>query len=124
MYFRDMNIQIYQSIHYIDEEGYGSPLFINNDTLQYISVEYLENISDWNYSYELNESDRNVYHHFEAQNCSDANFMINTDLNFEKSYAAFLADPSNYNSKHFSAWEGYSLICPKINEKIKLKGTQ
>ena len=49
--------------------------------------------------------------------------MINDDLDFEKSYSKFLQDPTRHYSSHFKAWDGYSIVYPKIEDKIWLEGS-
>ena len=65
-----MDIQIYQSLYKVNDDGYSEPLFINNDTNKYIDVKYVQNSKNDNESVALTDEERNVYKFFEAVNCT------------------------------------------------------
>ena len=47
--------------------------------------------------------------------------MDNQHLNYEISLEKFKkSGGKSYDKNHFSQWEGYSILCPKLQDKIKL----
>ena len=65
-----MNIQIYHSLYYVNEDGYSDPFFINDNSKKYIDVKFVQNQINYNYTEELTDEERNQFKFFEAVNCT------------------------------------------------------
>ena len=63
----------------------------------------------------LTDKERNQYTFFEAVKCTEDNFKIPEKIN---------RDPDYDGKELFEEWGGYSIICPKKTNDIKMKGTQ
>jgi hypothetical protein len=70
---------------------------------------------NFNESQKLTDAERNYYTFFQAVNCTEDNFIISEDKNY---------DPDYSGKNLFDEWDGYSLICPKISDDIVIKGTE
>jgi hypothetical protein len=50
--------------------------------------------------------------------------MDNQDLKYDVNLAAFEKNNSLYNHKVFDSWEGFSIICPNVDDDIFLLGAE
>lgn len=72
-------------------------------------------LTNLNESVDFTPEERHKYTFYEASNCTKENFIIPDDLNYDNGYDG---------KELLEEWEGYSLICPNVNDKIMLQGTQ
>ena len=64
----------------------------------------------------------NNYTFIDAVNCTNRNFFLNPDLDYNKAMNEFKQNKSKYHSKVFDSWDGYSILCPNMDVEMKLEG--
>jgi hypothetical protein len=94
---------------------------INDETLKYINLEYLQLTANWDFSTDMPESERQVYTHVDAEECTLDHFRDKEDMSLVRTdFRDYLEKKSKY---FYNGWNGYTIICPKRNAKINMKGT-